>query len=340
MLPDVRNIGIYPVTWNRLRAAIVNVARIRGTAQPRQSGSISGRRRVNRPAGTYNAGHADNYLSQNTPGDLEYHSWENLPIQDYIIPWGNPQREQQQPQTTTPTRPDAENPTQQGTMVCPFCPGVGTAYEEAFNRADVFKRHLTAVHTVEQTPPNRRKLILPSGAGRPGGVGARCNICQSQFATAQEFYEHLDDCVLNVVVPSTPKTAGSGSGSGSAIPRKDSMTRTPTTASTEKGKGLDTDTAVPSLREATEPRADLREVGMGRGPAAGFEPSSHGEQRPEQDSRDAPMPDMTQTDGQPEEHQPAAPPPPAAARSPSPAPPPRHEQQREEAQEADNDRSR
>ncbi len=219
-----------------------------------------------------------------------------------------------------------------GTMVCPFCSGVGTAYEKAFNRADVFKRHLTAVHNVEQTPPNSRKLILPSGAGRAGGVGARCNICQSQFATAQEFYEHLDDCVLNVIVPSTPKTAGSGSGSGSAILRKDSMTRTPTTASTEKGKGLDTDPAVPSPREATEPRADLREVGMGRGPATGFEPSSHGEQRPEQDSRDAPIPDMMQTDGQPEEHQPAAPPPPAAARSPSPTSPPRHEQQREEEQ--------
>ena len=142
-----------------------------------------------------------------------------------------------------------------GTMVCPFCPGAGTAYEKAFNRADVFKRHLTAVHNVEQTPPNSRKLILPSGAGRPGGVGARCNICQSQFATAQEFYEHLDDCVLNVIVPSTPKTAGSGSVSATA--RKDSTTRTPTTASTDKGKELDVDMDVSSSREATtQPQAE------------------------------------------------------------------------------------
>ncbi|KAG7292116.1 hypothetical protein NEMBOFW57_002149 [Staphylotrichum longicolle] len=149
-----------------------------------------------------------------------------------------------------------------GTMVCPFCPGAGTAYEKAFNRADVFKRHLTAVHNVEQTPPNSRKLILPTGAGRTGGAGAKCNICQSQFATAQEFYEHLDDCVLNVIVPSTPKTAGSGSGSATA--RKDSTTRTPTTASTEKGKELDIEMEVPSSREATQPRVEQPDVSMER----------------------------------------------------------------------------
>ena len=89
-----------------------------------------------------------------------------------------------------------------GTMVCPFCPGPGTAYEKAFNRADVFKRHLTAVHNVEQTPPNSRKMIITGNMSRNGG-DAKCSICQTRFATAQEFYEHLDDCVLNVIVPST-----------------------------------------------------------------------------------------------------------------------------------------
>ncbi|OLN95898.1 Metallothionein expression activator 2 [Colletotrichum chlorophyti] len=92
-----------------------------------------------------------------------------------------------------------------GTMVCPFCPGAGTAYEKAFNRADVFKRHLTSVHNVEQTPPNSRKLII-SGSGNVRGDGAKCSICQSYFGTAQEFYEHLDDCVLNVIVPASAKT--------------------------------------------------------------------------------------------------------------------------------------
>ncbi|KAH8893705.1 hypothetical protein GQ53DRAFT_95804 [Thozetella sp. PMI_491] len=131
-----------------------------------------------------------------------------------------------------------------GTMVCPFCPGAGTAYEKAFNRADVFKRHLTAVHNVEQTPPNSRKLILATGSGRRDAAGgARCSICQSQFATAQEFYEHLDDCVLNVIVPATPKTAGSTSGSASATGSgpTSAVTRTPTTAGTDKGKEPETE---------------------------------------------------------------------------------------------------
>ncbi|KAK4197042.1 hypothetical protein QBC40DRAFT_108759 [Triangularia verruculosa] len=126
-----------------------------------------------------------------------------------------------------------------GTMICPFCPGAGTSYEKAFNRADVFKRHLTAVHNVEQTPPNSRKLIVTSGSARAGAAGAKCSICQSQFGTAQEFYEHLDDCVLNVIVPSTPKTTGSGSGNASET--KDSVAQTPTTANTEKGKELELD---------------------------------------------------------------------------------------------------
>ncbi|RYP07055.1 hypothetical protein DL764_002778 [Monosporascus ibericus] len=101
-----------------------------------------------------------------------------------------------------------------GTMVCPFCPGPGTPYEKAFNRADVFKRHLTAVHNVEQTPPNSRKMIITGNMSRNGG-DAKCSICQTRFSTAQEFYEHLDDCVLNVIVPPAaakpPKDQGAAS---------------------------------------------------------------------------------------------------------------------------------
>ncbi|KAL2153930.1 hypothetical protein VTH82DRAFT_2606 [Thermothelomyces myriococcoides] len=156
-----------------------------------------------------------------------------------------------------------------GTMVCPFCPGAGTPYEKAFNRADVFKRHLTAVHNVEQTPPNSRKMVLPSGAGRAGGIGAKCNICQSQFGTAQEFYEHLDDCVLNVIVPSTPKTASSGS--GSSITRKDS-TRTPTTASTEKGKELDIELEARSSQKSMNSQVHYEDVGTERTNTMDHEP--------------------------------------------------------------------
>ncbi|KAJ4290155.1 hypothetical protein N0V88_006664 [Collariella sp. IMI 366227] len=164
-----------------------------------------------------------------------------------------------------------------GTMVCPFCPGAGSPYEKAFNRADVFKRHLTAVHNVEQTPPNSRKLVLSTGASRASGLGAKCNICQSQFATAQEFYEHLDDCVLNVIVPSTPKTAGSASGSAAA--RKDSAARTPTTASTEKGKELDIEMDARSSRETTQPHAEMRDISMESGQTVDRRHSANEEQK-------------------------------------------------------------
>ncbi|KAI2635021.1 hypothetical protein GGS21DRAFT_490230 [Xylaria nigripes] len=89
-----------------------------------------------------------------------------------------------------------------GSMICPFCPGSGTAFEKSFNRADVFKRHLTSVHNVEQTPPNSRKMTITESGSRSGD--AKCSICHTRFSTAQEFYEHLDDCVLNVI-GTTPK---------------------------------------------------------------------------------------------------------------------------------------
>lgn len=89
-----------------------------------------------------------------------------------------------------------------GTMVCGFCPGSGTAAEKSFNRADVFKRHLTSVHNVEQTAPNSRRKS-PSSASKknnstPSSTGT-CSTCGNMFANPQEFYEHLDDCVLRVV---------------------------------------------------------------------------------------------------------------------------------------------
>lgn len=87
-----------------------------------------------------------------------------------------------------------------GTMICPFCTGPSNSFEKAFNRADVFKRHLSAVHNVDQTAPNSRRVINSS---KGTGTGAKCTICQYEFATAQDFYEHLDDCVLNVIVPSS-----------------------------------------------------------------------------------------------------------------------------------------
>ncbi|KAI0834178.1 hypothetical protein F5Y06DRAFT_176456 [Hypoxylon sp. FL0890] len=100
-----------------------------------------------------------------------------------------------------------------GTMVCGFCPGSGSAAEKSFNRADVFKRHLTAVHGVEQTPPNGRKKTA-SGAnsgkkltGYPPDATGKCSTCSATFSSAQDFYEHLDDCVLRIVQQEDPAEA-------------------------------------------------------------------------------------------------------------------------------------
>jgi hypothetical protein len=100
-----------------------------------------------------------------------------------------------------------------GTMVCGFCPGSGSAAEKSFNRADVFKRHLTAVHGVEQTPPNSRKKASTSvNSGKkltgyaPDATG-KCSTCSSTFSNAQDFYEHLDDCVLRIVQQEDPAEA-------------------------------------------------------------------------------------------------------------------------------------
>ncbi|GKT48868.1 transcription factor spt8 [Colletotrichum spaethianum] len=99
-----------------------------------------------------------------------------------------------------------------GTMVCGFCPGSGSAAEKSFNRADVFKRHLTAVHGVEQTPPNSRKKSAGANSGKklagyPPDATGKCSTCSQTFSNAQDFYEHLDDCVLRIVQQEDPSEA-------------------------------------------------------------------------------------------------------------------------------------
>ncbi|KAK6540543.1 hypothetical protein TWF694_009334 [Orbilia ellipsospora] len=102
-----------------------------------------------------------------------------------------------------------------GTMVCGFCPGSGLPSEKTFNRADVFKRHLMSVHNVEQTAPNgkpkkasaRGGSVSSSGSPRAPSFQAagKCSTCNATFANAQQFYEHLDDCVLSKVVKPEPE---------------------------------------------------------------------------------------------------------------------------------------
>ncbi|TVY30025.1 hypothetical protein LHYA1_G002546 [Lachnellula hyalina] len=100
-----------------------------------------------------------------------------------------------------------------GTMVCGFCPGSGSNAEKSFNRADVFKRHLTSVHAVEQTPPNSRKKTssnINNGKALSGyapDATGKCSTCSATFSNAQDFYEHLDDCVLRIVQQEEPSEA-------------------------------------------------------------------------------------------------------------------------------------
>ncbi|KEF59514.1 uncharacterized protein A1O9_04358 [Exophiala aquamarina CBS 119918] len=98
-----------------------------------------------------------------------------------------------------------------GTMVCGFCPGSGSPAEKSFNRADVFKRHLTSVHGVEQTPPNSRKRSPASNHRKLSSycqdATGKCSTCSQTFNNAQDFYEHLDDCVLRVVQQEEPSEA-------------------------------------------------------------------------------------------------------------------------------------
>ena len=98
-----------------------------------------------------------------------------------------------------------------GTMVCGFCPGSGSAVEKSFNRADVFKRHLTTVHGVEQTAPNSRKRNSNGPArktiNQSEDATGKCSTCSVTFSNAQDFYEHLDDCVLRIVQREEPSEA-------------------------------------------------------------------------------------------------------------------------------------
>jgi hypothetical protein len=118
-----------------------------------------------------------------------------------------------------------------GTMVCGFCPGSGSAAEKSFNRADVLKRHLTSVHGVEQTPPNSRKRPLANTATKLSGYSpdatGKCSTCSGTFCNAQDFYEHLDDCVLRIVQqdsPDIPKSSPDELGACFDLERKQYLT--------------------------------------------------------------------------------------------------------------------
>lgn len=87
-----------------------------------------------------------------------------------------------------------------GVMVCHFCPGAGTPKEKSFTRVDVFKRHLVSVHGAELMPPNQRHprpiSSIEGGINQTNSSTGNCSICSETFRDAQDFFNHLDNCVM------------------------------------------------------------------------------------------------------------------------------------------------
>lgn len=100
-----------------------------------------------------------------------------------------------------------------GVVICPFCLLSDSDAEKTFFRVDVFKRHLTSVHSVEQIPIHRRGQsgLFTTSAREPASQyedgSGHCSVCSATFANAQEFYEHLDDCVTRFVLLEEPSGA-------------------------------------------------------------------------------------------------------------------------------------
>ncbi|KAL7784310.1 hypothetical protein V8C37DRAFT_360011 [Trichoderma ceciliae] len=89
-----------------------------------------------------------------------------------------------------------------GTIVCLFCPGVGSESAVAFDRIDGLNRHLFAAHHVDQSmryATNKDDHLGTVCTNSRASVV--CSNCNSSFAAPQEFFEHLNDSVLSTIVP-------------------------------------------------------------------------------------------------------------------------------------------
>ncbi|KAK6437164.1 hypothetical protein LTR95_006645 [Oleoguttula sp. CCFEE 5521] len=98
-----------------------------------------------------------------------------------------------------------------GTISCDFCPGNGIYGAKTFNRIDVLKRHLTSVHDVQQVALSSECAgkDMSSAHARLAldtSTGATCSLCARPFASAQAFYDHLDNCVVRELVSSVEPT--------------------------------------------------------------------------------------------------------------------------------------
>ena len=80
-----------------------------------------------------------------------------------------------------------------GIWECGFCSGSRSATGNFYSRADVFKRHLTSVHGVDRTPST------PPYTVKSCVKMVSCFVCSVIQHSAQQFYEHLDECIIRRV---------------------------------------------------------------------------------------------------------------------------------------------
>ena len=81
------------------------------------------------------------------------------------------------------------------TITCNFCHPQPDGTVQTFSQADVFKRHLSTIHgVVECTNPSKSDSKLGSS-----NKGAKCSICAMTFVRPQALYDHLDDCIYDVL---------------------------------------------------------------------------------------------------------------------------------------------
>ncbi|KAJ5488171.1 Zinc finger C2H2 [Penicillium expansum] len=87
-----------------------------------------------------------------------------------------------------------------GIMVCHFCPGAGAPEEKSFDRVDVFKRHLVAVHGAKQLQSNQLDKTPNSsmeiGMNYTSASNGNCSVCNISYRDVQGFFGHLDNCVM------------------------------------------------------------------------------------------------------------------------------------------------
>ena len=80
-----------------------------------------------------------------------------------------------------------------GIWECGFCSGSRSATGSFYSRADVFKRHLISVHGVDRTPSTPPYTVTSSVKM------VSCFVCSEIQHNAQQFYEHLDGCIIRRV---------------------------------------------------------------------------------------------------------------------------------------------